>query len=484
MITWMAYAALVGALIAAGAFAVERLAVSQGKPRRFVWLAALALAIVVPLVGGKREPSSTEAPAQAPPSEPAAVGTATVEGIPGFIPSLPLPASRISAQAAGIVWVAGSTAALAVLCSVLVAVAWARRRWPRVRVGGTEVYLSRRFGPALVGIVAPKPVIPAWVLRAKPSLRAAILRHELEHARTRDHLALLYAAIVAVVFPWNPAIWWMCRRLRAAIEIDCDQRVVASGIATADYGSVLLQVWTRSHGRWGLVPAMGQPKSLLERRLKTMMEERLRLNAAHGALLAATALVTLGIACEVPAPTRLDEALDQVLADGQESPNSEVTARLADPYQRIADAFHRGHPAGTPPPIVFVDGQRLSGPAGAPGPTDAGLRTAGLPTGPVSIMRVEVLKHSAAQRLLGEEAPGGVVRIFTADSGPVTTTLANWWSNPTGSPNNAQPAGLGIERLLAEVEEKGANPGVLTWFYSVTGYESPEYELAILSGRR
>lgn len=483
MITWMLYAALVGTLIAAGAFAVERLVASQGKPRRFVWLAALGLAVVVPLVGGLREPLSTEVIRAAGPAEPAAPGTARVEGIARFGSPLPGPSSRVTARTAGIAWVAGSTAALAVLCSVLVAVAWARRRWPRVRVDGMEVYLSRRFGPALVGIVAPKPVIPAWVQRAEPSSRAAILLHELEHARARDHLALLYAAIVAVVFPWSPPIWWMCRRLRAAIEIDCDQRVIAGGIATADYGKVLLQAWTRAHGRWGLVPAMGQPRSLLERRLKTMMEERLRLSAAHGALLAAAALVTLGIACEVPAPTRLDEAMDQVMADGQESPNSEATARLADPYQRIADAFHRGHPAGTPPPIVFVDGQRLSGPTGAPGPTDSGFRTAGLPTGPVSIMRVEVLKHSAAQRLLGEEVPGGVVRIFTADSGPVTTTLTDW-SDPTGSPNTAQPAGLGIEHVLAEVEEKGANPGVLTWFYSVTGYGSFERELDILSGRR
>ena len=175
------------------------------------------------------------------------------------------------------------------LCAVLVIIACARRRWPRGRIDGTNVYLSRRFGPALVGIVAPKPVIPAWVLETEPDARAAILRHEREHARARDHLALLYAGLVAAAFPWSPAIWWMCRRLRAAIEIDCDQRVITGGIGAADYGAVLLHAGSRSHGRWGFAPALSQPKSLLERRLRTMSEKRKKLNAAHGALLAAAA---------------------------------------------------------------------------------------------------------------------------------------------------------------------------------------------------
>ena len=181
--------------------------------------------------------------------------------------------SPMPTRSATSAWGAGSAGSLTALCIVLGFVARARRRWERKQVDGTDVYVSRRFGPALVGIAAPRVVIPSWVLELPPNARATILRHEQEHARARDHLALLYAGLIAAVFPWSPAIWWMCRRLRAAVEMDCDQRVIAGGIGPADYGAVLLHAGSRSHGRWGLAPAMSQPKSLLERRLRTMSEK-------------------------------------------------------------------------------------------------------------------------------------------------------------------------------------------------------------------
>ena len=302
MIPWMLYAAMTAVSIAAGALALERLVASTGRPRRFVWLAALTLAVVVPLLGSPREPPpAADIPAVAP-AERVAPAMVQLERAPGFQLTVPIPASRTAALTAGIAWGTSSAAALAALFAVLVVVACARRRWPHRRVSGTDVYLSRRFGPALVGILSPKPVIPSWVLETEPATGATILRHEQEHARAHDHLALLYAALVAAAFPWSPAIWWMCQRLRAAIEIDCDQRVITGGIGAADYGAVLLHAGSRSQGRWGFAPALSQPRSLLERRLRTMSEKRKKLNAAHGALLAAAGLVAVGIACDMPAP--------------------------------------------------------------------------------------------------------------------------------------------------------------------------------------
>ena len=326
----MVYAALIGVLVAAGALALERLVASTGQPRRFVWMAALALAVVVPLAGGLREPREPIAPAATldpTHSESSAPETIRERNRLPFVQSLPIPASLGSARAAAIAWGAGSAGSLTALCIVLGFVARARRRWERKQVDGTDVYVSPRFGPALVGIAAPRVVIPSWVLELPPAARATILRHEQEHARARDHLTLLYAGLVAAVFPWSPAIWWMCRRLRAAVEMDCDQRVIAGGIGPADYGAVLLHAGSRSHGRWGLAPAISQPKSLLERRLRTMSEKRKRLNAAHGALLAAAGLVALGIACDVPAPTQLDEAIDAVVAAGTDAapPTTDLT---------------------------------------------------------------------------------------------------------------------------------------------------------------
>ncbi len=393
MIPWMLYAALVGALIAAGALAVERLAVSQGKPRRFVWLAALGLAVVIPLAGGLRE---TPAPLVVDEAADGPRHTAT-EATP-LVPSVPPPAvPPISGRSAAIVWGAGSAAALAALCSVLVAVACARRRWPRSRVHGTDIHLSRRFGPALVGVVRPAIVVPRWVVGLARAAQATIVRHELEHARARDHLSLLCGGLILAAFPWNPAIWFMCRRLRAAVELDCDRRVIAGGIDAADYGAVLLQAGSRSQTRWGFAPAMGQPRSLLERRLKTMSEKTRRLNPMHGLLLAGAAAIALAVACDARSPTQLNEAIDELVTENRDQ--EQTPSATAD---------------GRPLPLVVVDGKRFSPEDMPPGDDDDMWQhlTA------LDIARIEIIKGPAAKEIYGEEAAGGVIQIFTTEETP------------------------------------------------------------------
>ena len=417
MIPWMVYAALTAVLIAAGALAVERLVASQRIPRRYVWLAALTLAVVVPLLGDPREPPPTASVPTEETAEAGAPAMVAVERTQGFVLPLPIPPSRTAARTAGIAWGAGSAAALAALSTVLVAVACARRRWPRRRLDGTDVYLSRRFGPALVGILAPKPVIPSWVLSAESSARGAILRHELEHARAHDPLALLYAALVAAAFPWSPAIWWMCRRLRAAIEIDCDQRVIASGIGAADYGALLLHTGSRSHGRWGLAPAMSQPASILERRLRTMNEKRKKLNAAHGALLATAALLALGIACDMPAPTQLEDAIDEVVAGDQ--------------------ASDIGSGAVHPPPLVLVDGVHLilAEPGTELRPMDLTRVVEALEILGRQIRSVQVIKGPELTATYGEEAANGVINFTTrweAHGSGATLTMDEVTNTPGG----------------------------------------------------
>lgn len=314
MLAWMSYAALIGCIVAAAALALERLADATGQPRRIAWLVALTLAVLIPLAGGVRRP-------KAPVAVTAHEAPGTTDPVPDarwtIVPQLPLPGSRDTTTTASVAWAAGSAVTLTALATLLTVVARARRRWPRQRVDGTDVRVSRRFGPALVGVTRPDIVLPGWVLRLHPTARSAIVRHEAEHARARDHLALLYAGLVLTAFPWSPAIWWMCRRLRAAVEIDCDERVIASGIGVTDYGAVLLDAGSRSHARWGLALAMGQPGSLLERRLKTMSREQVKLKRSQIALPTSAALVALAIACDTPAPTRIGEVLDEAVAETQ-----------------------------------------------------------------------------------------------------------------------------------------------------------------------
>lgn len=62
MVAWMAYAAGAAGLLAAGAFLLEKVSEQTGWPRRFAWLAGLALALLVPLFASPPKPTpGTEA---------------------------------------------------------------------------------------------------------------------------------------------------------------------------------------------------------------------------------------------------------------------------------------------------------------------------------------------------------------------------------------------------------------------------------------
>ena len=151
-----------------------------------------------------------------------------------------------------------------------------RRRWSRRSVDGEDVYVSEGFGPALIGVARPSVVIPDWLFCASDRAGRVAILHEREHARARDHLALLYGAIIAALFPWSPAVWWMVRNLRGAVEIDCDRRVIASGIPADDYGKLLLAIGVGRHRRWVLTPALVESRHSLERRLKIMAAKKMK----------------------------------------------------------------------------------------------------------------------------------------------------------------------------------------------------------------
>ena len=407
MIAWMVYAVLVGGTVAIGGWALERLAASAGWPRRFAWLAALTLAVAVPLTGRTRA-------AVAPPVQEATTAVVSlVSGAPvadgrSVVAPVPGPGVANSGRIAALAWGTASLAAFFVLGCVLLVVAWRRRRWERTRVAGTPVYVSRRFGPALVGVARAKVVVPAWVSELEPGARDAIIRHEEEHARARDHIALLYGGVAAAVFPWSPAIWWMCRRLRAAVEMDCDERVLASGIGVADYGTVLLNAGTRSRGWWGFAPAMGKSRSLLERRLKTMSEKQQKLGAGRAAMLACVALGSLVTACDARLPTEIGDVVDEAIEVQAREFRGGTLARWA---QDSYDGYLAKWFVSDPAPLVLVDDVRTERYEDLPESvrlwSESGLRRDGL------VDRVEVIGGSRSLELYGEEGASGAIRIFT-----------------------------------------------------------------------
>ena len=205
------------------------------------------------------------------------------------------------------VWLAGTALVLAWAAVS----AWRVRRLVRssegpgaalseIVVDGIPALETDGVGPATAGMWRSRVLLPRWVLALPASQRRYVVRHEDEHRRAHDVALLGAASLLVALFPWNLALWWQLRRLRLAVELDCDARVVASlGDATA-YGDLLLAVATASRRIPRLQPAL-LGAGMLERRLTALVAPRQR-RATEWMLATAAAVLLVAMVISVPHP--------------------------------------------------------------------------------------------------------------------------------------------------------------------------------------
>ena len=273
--TWMLYAVAVTVALSGAALAADRALQLLELPQRWVWLGALVASLVLPIalpvvftrggdvpavefdyVSAVAQPAMATAP-RAEPED----GPRWLEGLERV-----LTWGWAGASLMGFLALGGSALTLARL----------RRRWRRARVSGEAVLISSDTGPAVVGCLRNEIVLPAWVLDCPLSQQEMIVAHEREHARARDPLLMLTGWIALALAPWNPPLWWLVRRQRLAVEVDCDRRVLRRIPDTYGYGVLLVEVGRRSSGRWLTATAFSEPASFLERRIRIMTRRRTR----------------------------------------------------------------------------------------------------------------------------------------------------------------------------------------------------------------
>jgi beta-lactamase regulating signal transducer with metallopeptidase domain len=173
-------------------------------------------------------------------------------------------------------WLVASATVLAVLLVLARRLAQQRASWVAGEVAGSKVYLSEDVGPAVVGVLRPSIVVPRWVLALDGDAQRAILLHEREHVRAGDQQLVWTLAMLCVTMPWNAGLWIILARLRQAVELDCDRRVLAAGSDRARYCRLLLDIGERTLGRVPLVAALAEPATTLERRIEAMSRSRAR----------------------------------------------------------------------------------------------------------------------------------------------------------------------------------------------------------------
>ena len=168
------------------------------------------------------------------------------------------------------------------------------------KIDGVPVVVTDAMGPATVGFWRSRVLIPRWVLALPGTQRQYIVRHEEEHRRAHDAQLLFLASLPLILMPWNLAVWWQLRRLCLAVEMDCDNRVVAALGDAPAYGSLLLKVAEASSRGPRLQPALLGVGSL-ERRLTQLLAPT-PLRHVQRFLLPAVAVGLLFVVLTMPHP--------------------------------------------------------------------------------------------------------------------------------------------------------------------------------------
>jgi hypothetical protein len=342
-IAWMIYVLLVGGLLSVSAWCIEDALRSAKCPTRWVWAAALfgTIAFAAFALRGFVAPASTLTLTNATVSTAASGLAPTSSGMLGMIDALRATASATLAAFIGAVslripntlirlalmcWAAASALLLLMHLAVSRRVVRERRAWPLAMLPGGVARVAPALGPAVVGLTSPEIVVPAWLLQKTGEEQRLVMVHEQEHIAARDQFLPFGALLVATLLPWHPAVWWASARLRLAVELDCDARVLRRGEPARSYAALLIDIAAQCGGHRVGAVALADRTSHLERRILAMTPHASRFTRVRTIVLAAVAALATVTACEARLPTSSEvQAMDVASAE-----KAMVQAKLLD----------------------------------------------------------------------------------------------------------------------------------------------------------
>lgn len=219
---------------------------------------------------------------------------------------------------------------------------------------------ERLVVPKVVGLIRPTILLPATAITGLsiPELEM-VLAHELAHVKRYDMWVNLMQRLAEAVLFFNPALWYLSRRISAHREFCCDELTCDAMARShtnprAQYAWALLRVVELSHrlpdsSNLAALAASGRSPSELRRRVARLFGEPIRdpLRFSRGgvvAILFATVLVLGAVpmwrtSANSAEPESKQAASDRkegrefnlqvVSPDGNPVPNAEVEIRLS-----------------------------------------------------------------------------------------------------------------------------------------------------------
>ena len=154
--------------------------------------------------------------------------------------------------------------------------------------------------PTVIGFFVPKIVIPEWLIaKLTPEELQQVVLHEAGHLSRRDDWLNLLQKLALVVFPLNPALAWVERRLCFERELACDEHVLAATKAPKAYAECLATLADYRLQRKGLVRglalalgAVGR-ESELTKRVVRILSGGARMKKSHARLVFGGSMLTL-----------------------------------------------------------------------------------------------------------------------------------------------------------------------------------------------
>ncbi|MCH7562667.1 MAG: TonB family protein [Gemmatimonadetes bacterium] len=479
---WIAYTVMISVLLSGAALGLEKALRLYGRSVRWVWAAVIAgglaapfLVLVLPMLPERLE-SVTVIP------ELPGVGPILLDPlVMAFTPPASL-LEQLDAPLVGL-WAAMTLGLLLMVTGGALRLARQRRSWTRRPLEGDRVLISENFGPAVVGLRRPEIVLPEWTLGLAPKDLHLVMLHEREHQKARDTQLLTAGLLSVLLTPWNLALWWQLGRLRGAVEVDCDARVMRSGVSGPEYGALLLRMGERMSGRGLAVAALTEPRSLLEGRLRMITEKKPEGRFARAAVAIVLTATALAVACETPTPSAVQQELDVEVAAqvvGQTESGSVVqipgVVGLGDDPVRIfvdgvlvaivegseKEGFRLN--SDTPDedrPRIFIDGELVE---------DFEI----IDLNPDAIERIEVLKGAAAVEAYGDKGANGVIHIFLKPDQEVSAEReVDVSDGPVFTPMTVGPEIKNVSAVIQAMEQAypqmlrdaGIGGRVVVWFF-------------------
>jgi TonB family protein len=319
--------ALVAAAAALGDWLLRRTFV---RYRHFLWVAALGLSLLLPVVTAVRSGTSNAAAALPLPQ-------AALEPI--AITDVPTSSSQSSATSVRSTFQMNQSLAISLFALYLMFLgyrgvqlfrAWARtqsaRRGaipidPADRIQAIVASCQQAIGvtrasvvssaslcaPATIGIRRPLVILPDALVRdASAEVLTAAIGHELVHVRQRDYLLNLIYEIVFLPLSFHPAAALMRRRITQTRELRCDELVAELLLHPEVYARSLVQLAGSAmpFARRGRTVTVGiADADILEVRIMSLLGRK-RLNVRRNRILLLAALVLLALPCAAAAAWR------------------------------------------------------------------------------------------------------------------------------------------------------------------------------------